>query len=174
METVQRYLAPGVVHDLTIDQIHTYYVLVDTASVLVHNCGGAVQGHPQACECVAGEIPKVRNGKLAGDTHPGTEVPFDSDGFPDFSSWRHPDVKDIRIELSGNRTTDFRKANKAAGLTKTPTGHTWHHHQDSGLMQLVEYDVHAKTGHTGGHAGGGGVIDQLLRGGGIAHRSARE
>ena len=27
-------------YDLTVDEVHTYYVMADTAPVLVHNCGG--------------------------------------------------------------------------------------------------------------------------------------
>ncbi|MCC2419429.1 HNH endonuclease [Bacillus pacificus] len=33
-----------------------------------------------------------------------------------------------------------------------PVGHTWHHHQTPGLMQLVNTVVHRQTGHTGGRA----------------------
>lgn len=36
-------------------------------------------------------------------------------------------------------------------------GYTWHHHQDSGRMQLVPELVHKKTGHIGGEAMGGGM-----------------
>ncbi|MEZ4300427.1 MAG: HNH endonuclease [Polyangiaceae bacterium] len=57
---------------------------------------------------------------------------------------------DVRIELSGSRMTDFARANAAAGLKQTPPGYTWHHHQDRGLMQLVESRVHRYTGHSGG------------------------
>ena len=32
----------------------------------------------------------------------------------------------------------------------TPDGYTWHHHQESGRMQLVDSSIHLKTGHTGG------------------------
>jgi hypothetical protein len=32
----------------------------------------------------------------------------------------------------------------------TPEGFTWHHHQESGRMQLVDSDIHRRTGHTGG------------------------
>lgn len=35
-------------------------------------------------------------------------------------------------------------------------GYTWHHHQDSGRMQLVPELIHSKTGHIGGEAMGGG------------------
>jgi hypothetical protein len=40
-------------------------------------------------------------------------------------------------------------ANRAAGLTATPEGMVWHHHQDGNTMQLVPRDVHERTGHTG-------------------------
>jgi RHS repeat-associated protein len=37
--TVQRYTGAQVMRDLTIDQLHTYYVVAGTTPVLVHNCG---------------------------------------------------------------------------------------------------------------------------------------
>jgi len=45
---------------------------------------------------------------------------------------------------------DIAAANRAAGHSRTPAGYTWHHHQQSGRMQLVERNIHAQTGHTGG------------------------
>ncbi|MBF8982603.1 HNH endonuclease [Lutibacter sp. B2] len=33
---------------------------------------------------------------------------------------------------------------------ETPDGYTWHHSEESGVMQLVDSQIHAKTGHTGG------------------------
>lgn len=40
----------------------------------------------------------------------------------------------------------------------TPEGFTWHHNEEPGTLQLVEEEVHANTGHTGGREiwGGGG------------------
>lgn len=38
----------------------------------------------------------------------------------------------------------------------TPDGYTWHHDSKPGKMQLVETDVHEKTGHTGGRVIWGG------------------
>lgn len=97
----------------------------------------------------------IRNQGLAGSTHPTTGVPFDAYGFPDFSAHRHPDVPDVRIELTGSRGQDFAAANREAGLPATPRGYTWHHHQDPGLMQLVDAGIHRNTGHTGGFSAGG-------------------
>jgi len=33
---------------------------------------------------------------------------------------------------------------------ETPDGFTWHHHQETGRMQLVDTSTHLRTGHTGG------------------------
>lgn len=39
---------------------------------------------------------------------------------------------------------------------KTPNGYTWHHDVEKGKVQLVDSDIHAKTGHTGGKSVWGG------------------
>ena len=44
---------------------------------------------------------------------------------------------------------------------ETPDGYTWHHSQHPGELQLVNEDIHAQTGHTGGRE---------LWGGGAAYR----
>jgi hypothetical protein len=74
-------------------------------------------------------------------------VPFDKAGYPDFSGVAKAEVQ---ITQTGSRAGDFRAANEAAGLKKTPEGYTWHHHQDGKTMQLVPRDIHSQTGHTGG------------------------
>jgi len=88
----------------------------------------------------------IRNKDLAGKKHPDTGIPFDKDGFPDFSSVA---TKTVRVPHTGDRTVDFRAANRAAGYSETPTGMTWHHHQDGHTMQLVPFDIHRRTAHTG-------------------------
>ena len=37
---VRHYMGSGRVYDLTIDTVHTFYVVAGTAAVLVHNCDG--------------------------------------------------------------------------------------------------------------------------------------
>lgn len=94
---------------------------------------------------------RKRNEHLADDVHPEIGVPFDSNGFPDFSDHLYKKgPNDVTITPTGNRAKDFREANRAAGYAETPEGYTWHHHQDRGRMQLVERNVHRRTGHTGG------------------------
>lgn len=36
-------------------------------------------------------------------------------------------------------------------MVKNLRTYTWHHHQDTGRMQLVDAFLHEKTGHTGGY-----------------------
>ncbi|MDI1429801.1 HNH endonuclease [Polyangium sorediatum] len=94
---------------------------------------------------------RPRNAHLAGKKHPETGVPFDPEGYPDFKA-AGVVKKEVKINQTGNRRADDRLANKEAGLTETPEGYTWHHHQDGKTMQLVPKDIHGATGHTGGVA----------------------
>ena len=41
----------------------------------------------------------------------------------------------------------------------TPDGYIWHHDAEVGKMQLVDYETHQKTGHTGGRDIWGGGSD---------------
>ncbi|MFG2999081.1 SpvB/TcaC N-terminal domain-containing protein [Streptomyces sp. NPDC048340] len=63
------------VHNLTVDDIHTYYVLAGNSSVLVHNCAGYFPGHADSCTCEGiGDItPKATTPKATtpGDTFTG-------------------------------------------------------------------------------------------------------
>ncbi len=91
-----------------------------------------------------------RNAHLAGKNHPVTGIPFDQNGYPDFSSVSAANVK---IGFTGSRGKDVKLANAAAGFDRTPEGYVWHHHQDGTTMQLVPRDIHRQTGHDGGFAG---------------------
>lgn len=104
----------------------------------------------------AGKVYKLK-GDL-GHLYPDG-VRFTKTGYPDFS----PYVKEIRpgvkacvdIEFSGSRPEDFKRANQAIGLSKTPKGFTWHHHQNATTMQLIPEDLHLEIKHTGGCATSG-------------------
>lgn len=100
------------------------------------------------------------NSKYAGKNYPASKLPpklrskypngvnFTKDGYPDFSPYAQ---KSVPVEgLKGNTGSDFTRANKAAGLKRTPEGYTWHHHQDGKTMQLVPTDLHDAVRHTGG------------------------
>lgn len=109
---------------------------------------------------------------MADKTHPKTKVRFDSKGFPKFKVYYS--VKLRRKYFREARERHFYMANKIlykdafanakirAKFSKTqikelsqgetPSGYTWHHHQDAGVLQLVEEEIHAKTHHVGGYS----------------------
>ncbi|MER5875396.1 RHS repeat-associated core domain-containing protein [Streptomyces sp. NPDC001910] len=76
------------VHNLTVSELHTYYVLAGGTPVLVHNCGGGIQGHSEVCECEGkpnkeitidrGSFEQARNTALdmMGDISPATRTPY--------------------------------------------------------------------------------------------------
>ncbi|MBR3613593.1 MAG: HNH endonuclease [Clostridia bacterium] len=99
-----------------------------------------------------------------------TGIYFDKDGFPKFKA-----ITEIKLERKywkKDRQAHFYRANRilyektqknsrlAKNFTRkeildfkqgnTPSKYTWHHHQDKGVLQLVNYDVHSKVRHNGG------------------------
>ncbi|WP_242295630.1 WXG100 family type VII secretion target [Bacillus cereus group sp. BfR-BA-01516] len=114
---------------------------------------------------------RLRKGELAGDRHPVTGIPYDVDGFPIFDAVTEVTLKEA--DYKKTRPTHDRICNKllyeqilkdpklAAKFTaeeielfkngEKPKTYTWHHHQDTGRMQLVDAYLHEKTGHTGGY-----------------------
>lgn len=96
-----------------------------------------------------------RNSGLAGKQHKVSGIWFTNEGYPIFTDYIYKvngKVADVNVgSLTGSRSSDEKLANALAGLDKTPSTHTWHHHEDLGRMQLVEKTKHAKTGHTGGY-----------------------
>ena len=107
----------------------------------------------------------------AGKTHSKTKVKFDEKGFPKFKSystiklrrryWRETRERHFYMAnkiLYNETQKDARKRKKftsrqiqelANGIT--PSGFVWHHHQDAGVLQLVEEKAHSKTYHIGGY-----------------------
>ena len=117
-----------------------------------------------------------KNVKLADQRHPKTRVPFDSKGFPIFDNIAKYDTKiDAKAFRSKSSTGQMRLATKdlaeaikrgevssssfnseqlkaiKKGKSKIPS-YTWHHHQDTGRMQLISERKHTQTGHIGGEA----------------------
>ena len=118
--------------------------------------------------------PKLKLGLagMANKIHPKTRVRFDSKGFPKFKSYYT--VTLWRKDLRKNREQHFYIANKTIyknicsnsilkskfsrneikefSQGRTPDKYTWHHHQDAGVLQLVDHEIHSKTSHVGGYS----------------------
>ncbi|MFD2307366.1 HNH endonuclease [Enterococcus termitis] len=120
----------------------------------------------------SGAVDDVVKGKMnmAGKVHPKSGIKFDLDGFPIFDS-KHT-MKLDKADFLKSRGTHFDRASKdlyekilknkefasqfsleeieifkSGGV---PKRFTWHHHQDSGVMHLVDRKLHRQTGHIGG------------------------
>lgn len=102
-----------------------------------------------------GTIQENADGSTTYTRSDGVTVTYDKEGYPDFTSYRHPTVKDVQIEFTGSYPKDNGLADKAAGITRemrTNERYVWHHHQDGKTMQLIKKDVHEDFFHTGGMA----------------------
>lgn len=115
---------------------------------------------------------KLGNPGKANKTNKKTKVKFDSKGFPKFESYYT--VKLRRKDFRKSREAHFYIANKKlyneinssirlrSKFTKqdikkfsegyTPKKYTWHHHQDAGVLELVDSEIHLKTSHVGGYS----------------------
>ena len=62
---------------------------------------------------------RPRDAHLAADKHPETVIPFDADGYADFSGVA---TRTVKIKQTGKRGVDEAAANKEAGLSSTPKG----------------------------------------------------
>ena len=115
------------------------------------------------------------NVKLAGKRHPVTGIVFDKKGFPIFDDIAKFDTRiPVDIAISGSRRMHFKESTKQLkqAIEKGQVskkqfsneqlrqimnnkaqieGFTWHHHQDTGRMQLVPDMIHEKTAHIGGY-----------------------
>jgi len=82
----------------------------------------------------------------------GNEVhtfPTDTGRFPDFTGHVAVEVQLDPKDWNKSDKEQFEILNKQFG-GHPPDGYTWHHHQQPGRMQLVEFGVHAATSHDGG------------------------
>lgn len=103
---------------------------------------------------------------------PATRVKFDSKGFPEFKYIYTVELckKDCRksrqqhfyiankilyidiLSKSRIRAKFTEKEIEQIAMGVTPEKYTWHHHQNAGVLQLVEYNIHSKTSHIGGYS----------------------
>ncbi|AYF29416.1 hypothetical protein CSH63_18475 [Micromonospora tulbaghiae] len=81
ISATRQWTEPAQVHNLTVDDIHTYYVIAGDAPVLVHNCGGDIPAPSMADKPLGSERPdanplegtryteKVQEQIKSGDDH---------------------------------------------------------------------------------------------------------
>ena len=107
---------------------------------------------------------------LRGVKHPKTGVKFNRLGYPIFKKIANCTLKPINFQKT--REVHFTICNKriynqimknprlknnfsSSDIEKmrnglSPSDYTWHHHQQKGVLELVNKSIHNKTAHTGG------------------------
>ncbi|WP_318299782.1 HNH endonuclease, partial [Pseudoalteromonas atlantica] len=125
-----------------------------------------------------GRLKRGSKYAITGESHEVTGVKFDADAQPIFDSMYDaklpqnmvgPETSDdkqfreatkqLKNELKGNPLLrdNFTEEQLTEIDTESPkiSDYTWHHHGED-TLQLVDEDIHAKTGHHGGRAETGG------------------
>lgn len=115
---------------------------------------------------------KIKKGLpgMINKKHKSTGVYFDEDGFPKFKAFAtvklptnlynksrevhsHYCNKALYKKIIANKrvASKFTKTEKQSFKEgKTPLKFIWHHHQDEGVMKLVDRKIHEKVSHNGG------------------------
>lgn len=125
-------------------------------------------------------FPRLKLGLpgMANQIHGVTKVHFDSKGFPIFKSKYKVRIKitdyrksrsyhflicnkklykDVRTNTRLRQKLNLSKNDiKALEIGETPKNYVWHHHQNPGVLQLVDRKTHEKTFHKGGFSIWGG------------------
>ena len=148
--------------------------LADNLSAFAKNLDGSVDDVMEA----GSKVSKDSDGKifgrleLANKSHSKTGIKFDQEGFPIFDSFgdmylepedylksrgTHFDraSKDLYQQIMANDELARKFTQEEIELFKNgsvPKRFTWHHHQNPGLMQLVDRRIHRQTGHIGGYS----------------------
>lgn len=115
---------------------------------------------------------RVKKGlpSMVGKKNASTGIYFDKDGFPKFKEfarvkldkkyWKK--IKTVHFYWASRMLYEKIKKNSrlAKKFTKKeisefkkgnlPDKYTWHHHQDKGVLQLVDRKIHAEVRHNGG------------------------
>jgi A nuclease of the HNH/ENDO VII superfamily with conserved WHH len=111
------------------------------------------------------ERKAVREAALKGKLIP--KIPVDTNGFPAFpkkyikddntslpkNMWKNTSDSKQFTWLNNNlesKNPDYDAKTQTFRSDSDKKKYTWHHHQDNGRMQLVEFGIHNATNHNGG------------------------
>ncbi|MFI7294538.1 polymorphic toxin-type HINT domain-containing protein [Streptomyces sp. NPDC050121] len=100
---VDRWTAPATVHNLTVADVHAYYVLAGTTPVLVHNCPKRVARGANAVP----ETPNIVHEGVADIKVNGRPQRVDENGNPDFFTVRPTTPQRIARKWGGAKIYDI-------------------------------------------------------------------
>src|SRR5262249_7611999 len=118
---IHGYTGAKDMRNLTVADIHTYYVIAGNTPVLVHNCGGSVPGHPDTCTCGGDAIPT----NSAADSYPQWTDPRTGIPFPTLGTdWKWLRRQTGSLGATRNAGRLLRSGTTGASRNPTETGRT--------------------------------------------------
>ncbi|MFF0553406.1 polymorphic toxin-type HINT domain-containing protein [Streptomyces sp. NPDC004311] len=169
VSAVRVYEAFNKTYNLTVADLHTYYVLAGATPVLVHNCGGGVDANGSPCSCSGPppygsgsaytvgyqmELPSTSYPKKPRSLH------FQDANRSLYAAMQQDATFAASMESMIPGITKFLTPGPRGGMTSaTPAslGWTWHHATGAGVMQLVPRSQHRYGGQLQGALHPGGV-----------------
>lgn len=132
----------------------------DTLKLDCVNQGLEGKVHPETGVPYYRDVVSLPNGMRAEGVFPKFESVFEANLPPHswskgYSAHFKECINQLQQALKDNPTLENRFTDKQLDQIKngfTPEGYTWHHHQQTGRMELVDTLEHAKSAHTGGQA----------------------
>jgi hypothetical protein len=121
---VRHYSQMSPVYDLTVDDVHTYYVDAGTIAVLVHNCGPTGAAFPDR------ELPRTKHGEPQPDSsHPHTQL-----GQKSGRKGTYPQAREFDDEGNPVRDIDFTDHGRPADH-ENPHQHDWEPNPTGGSLK---------------------------------------
>lgn len=154
-----------------------YQVLSITKDGTLSKIGYFLFGKKKFCKIVSNFRkleygPRLKLGLpgMVNKIHKKTGIKFDEKGFPKFKSMctiylpkkYHKKSREVHFYNASKMLYDLCKKNtslrkkfnenelKIFSQGGVPEKYTWHHHQNKGVLQLVNRDIHADVNHIGG------------------------
>ena len=131
VSAVASYSGRTVMHDLTVNSVHTYYVLAGTTPILVHNCNTASPDDLRPTHSISGDSSSKKVASMRNQMRDGT---FDWEEGGPISIARNGDEMYV---VDGHHRLD---AAKRAGLGRVPIHDVTDQLVNGGFRVYAGYD----------------------------------
>ncbi|GAA2374426.1 polymorphic toxin-type HINT domain-containing protein [Streptomyces cuspidosporus] len=119
-------------YDLTVDSIHTYYVLAGATPVLVHNSNGCGVARNEKGQFTSGENADAARGRQTHLNYRNAlgagydfEVTLPSGLRPDAVDWKNRVVRELKSDAKSSQATGRRQLQKYVAELEDMTGQSW-------------------------------------------------
>ncbi|MFE3599992.1 polymorphic toxin-type HINT domain-containing protein [Streptomyces sp. NPDC059142] len=135
---IKTWTQPATVHNLTVADIHTYYVLAGATPVLVHNSNGCGVARNEKGQFTSGENADAARGRQTHLNYKNSlgagydfEVRLPSGLRPDAVDWKNRVVRELNSDAASSQATGRRQLQKYVAELEDMTGQSWTGHLDT-------------------------------------------